>query len=174
MSSLFHPDVYLPSLKEIDPEKLKAAGIRLVILDNDNTIAASRGQDVSPEAEEFVKEVKAAGMDGFVLSNNFSSHARKKAEQLGLSYLGFCLKPLKHSYERAMMLKGVGSDACVMIGDQVITDICGAKRCRMHTILVDHSDRRDHIFGYVTTAACSILKLLIKDIPEKGEYYGNL
>ena len=100
MSSLFHPDVYLPSLKEIDPEKLKAAGIRLVILDNDNTIAASRGQDVSPEAE--------------------------------------------------------------------------AKRCRMHTILVDHSDRRDHIFGYVTTAACSILKLLIKDIPEKGEYYGNL
>lgn len=172
--SVFHPEMYAASLSDIDLLKLKEAGIRLVLLDNDNTIGAAVDTAVAPEADAFVKEVRKAGMDAMVLSNNFSYRARERAERLGLSYIGFCLKPLKQSYERAMMLKGVRKEECVMIGDQVITDICGANRCGMHTILIDRRQERDHIFGYVTRALSHMVQKFVTDIPDKGEYYGNL
>jgi HAD superfamily phosphatase (TIGR01668 family) len=174
MASDFHPDCYVSSLGMIDPGRLKEAGIRLVLLDNDNTIGSSLHEKVSSDASEFVARLKANHLHVMILSNNFSVSARQKAAQLGLTYFGFCLKPLKHSFQRAMMLYGVRPEECVMIGDQVITDICGAKRCHMHTILIDRVDEKDHIFGYMTRLVSYGVKCFVKDIPAEGEYYGNL
>lgn len=174
MSSLFHPDCYVSSLEQIDIGRLKEKGIRLVLLDNDNTIGSSLDDQVSEEARRFVNALKREKIHAMILSNNFSHAAKNKAAQLGLSYHGFCLKPLAHSYVEAMTLYGVRAEECVMIGDQVITDIAGAKHCHMHTILIDHKDQKDHIFGYAESLAGLALKLFIRDIPSKGDYYDHL
>lgn len=57
-------------------------------------------------------------------------------EKIGVSYIFKAGKPGKKGYERAMQKIGTDKNNTVFIGDQLFTDVWGAKRAGIRNILV--------------------------------------
>ena len=67
---LFTPDYYVESYRALDVERLKQHGIRLLVCDIDNTLAAHDEPLPDDAAKAFVKRVRDAGIQVVFISNN--------------------------------------------------------------------------------------------------------
>lgn len=56
---------------------------------------------------------------------------------LGVRFVGGARKPLKRGYLKAAAMLGLPADRVAVVGDQIFTDVWGAKRCGMTAIIVD-------------------------------------
>ena len=63
-------------------------------------------------------------------------------EEIGTKYICNAHKPLTKNYIRAMELMGTDRSNTLFVGDQLFTDVWGAKRAGMRNILVKPIIRR--------------------------------
>jgi len=144
--SPFYPDEYLDSTYGIDYEKLFADGIRGIIYDIDNTLV-EHGAPADKRAIELLEKLDDIGFKIVFLSNNkeprvksFRDGALKNAE-----YIYKAGKPGKKGYIKAMELMGTDINSTIFIGDQIFTDVWGAKRIGMRNILVKPIGKKEEI-----------------------------
>ena len=102
MKHILKPDIYIKRALDLDMAGLWERGIRGVVLDVDNTLVPHNSMEVTPDASEFVRRLKAQGFRVIVLSNNREERVAPLAEELGLPYEFDCLKPKKKFYRMAM------------------------------------------------------------------------
>lgn len=131
------PDFCCDSIYDIDPQALKRRGVSLLLADLDNTLI-SYGETLPNESlRQFVQTLKEAGITLFLLSNSRKPVRPKRfAEALGIPYLGHAGKPKTAGYLRAMEQMGRSKHETMMVGDQIFTDVLGAKRTGIPVILV--------------------------------------
>ena len=91
--SLFVPDYIFKSIDCIDPQFLRARGIRALVLDVDNTLTAHGSQHLAPHVEHWLQQMRQAGVEMRICSNNFEKRVRPFAEKIGLPFVSFSLKP---------------------------------------------------------------------------------
>ena len=133
----FYPDEYLDSAYDIDYEKLYAEGKRGLIFDIDNTLVM---HDAPPDERSvgLLKKLNGMGFSILFLSNNKEGRVksfRDGSVEEGM-YLFKAAKPSRSGYLKAMEMMGTKQDTTVFIGDQLFTDVWGAKRCGIYNILV--------------------------------------
>lgn len=132
----FVPDQIAGGLLDIDLGALKAAGVRGVLVDIDNTLAPWDSTEVAGELQEWVKQAGQV-LKVCVLSNSSKrTRVRKLAQLLGVPCVWPAGKPWPIAFRRALALTGTAPDETVMIGDQLFTDILGANLYGLRTILV--------------------------------------
>ncbi len=170
----FRATYYFPSLDEVDPAKLRAKGIRFMIIDMDNTLIPSKDVIIPERTMEYVQRVKDAGITAVVVSNNVSKLTEERCRQLGLGYFSFALKPLPFGFHKALRQYGFQARETVVIGDQIVTDILGGNHLHMMTILIDPVSKENHIFGKITSGFSDAARILFHSAPRKGDYYGKL
>ena len=129
------PDVYLNSTYDIDFEKLYAMGYRGVIFDIDNTLVP-HGADADARAEAFFRELKRIGFTCCLLSNNQKERVERFNKNIQVLYLENAHKPGKKGYRKAMEMMGTGLQQTLFVGDQIFTDVFGAKNTGIFSILV--------------------------------------
>lgn len=141
---------YVASLPQVSVDELVDAGVRLVLLDRDNT-CVPRDADVPPaEVMAWLDRAREAGLRLCIVSNNFhSSQVRASAAQMGVEAVDHAMKPLPVALVRAMRLMGAVPGETVMIGDQVFTDVCAGSLAGVRTILVRPQSRRDLWYTHV-------------------------
>lgn len=166
------PTCYVPSLIAIHPKTLLQKGIRLVIVDMDNTLCKPKENKVTKEAKTFIENLKQHNIQVCVLSNNFNICG--KAKQLSIPCFPFACKPLRLPYLRILKKFRVKTNQAMVIGDQLFSDILGGNRMGMTTVLVDALTKDDHLFGKLTRSLGKLLKHCGIETIEQGEYYGNL
>lgn len=134
---------YCLSLDEINPENLAKQGYELIILDVDNTVSCLK-QDVPTEtAIRLVERAKRCGLEVVLLSNVvFASRANrveKIAAHLDVNYVCayWPIKPHPEPFIRALKLAGADASEAIMIGDQLIADIIGARQVGIEGILIE-------------------------------------
>lgn len=66
-------------------------------------------------------------------------------DEVQVSYIFKAGKPLKKNYLKAMEMMGTGKDNTLFVGDQLFTDVWGAKRTGIHNILVQPIDKKEEI-----------------------------
>lgn len=126
-----------PSVTDIPPKALAEKGIRLVLADLDNTLAAYKIPYPSAEVIAWKEELETCGIQLFLLSNSRKpGRAQKFAEKLGIPYQGHSGKPKKAGYLRAMERMDVTPEETVMVGDQIFTDTLGANNAGVIPLLV--------------------------------------
>lgn len=135
MLRLFYPCAYVESVFVIDYRKLYQKGYRGVIFDIDNTLVP-HGKDSTPEVDELFRTVRAAGLRPLLLSNNSEARVRRFLKNIDALYINEAEKPRTAGYRRALELLGLEREKVVFIGDQVFTDILGANRSGIDSILV--------------------------------------
>jgi HAD superfamily phosphatase (TIGR01668 family) len=129
-------------LAEVPLEALRAWGIRGVIIDLDNTLVSYDDHELAPEVRDWVKAALAARFRLVLLSNNFEERVAAIGSHLGVPTVSSALKPLPGGFLRAMRVLQTERHETVVIGDQLFTDVLGAKCVGLRTILteplVDH------------------------------------
>jgi len=135
MIKIFYPYEYVDSVFVIDYEKLYQKGFKAVIFDIDNTLV-HHGEDSTPEVDELFRQIQKIGLKTFLLSNNDEKRIKRFTKNIQTQFIADAAKPNPDSYLKALDILGVKRDEAVFIGDQVFTDIRGANRSQIPSILV--------------------------------------
>jgi len=88
------------------------------------------------EHQNQLDRLKKIGFRIMFLSNNNEKRVVRFNQKIGADYIFKAGKPSKKSYLRAMQRMGTTKENTVFIGDQLFTDILGAKRAGIYTYLV--------------------------------------
>lgn len=136
MLEIFKPTWMVHSVYSITAEQLKDNGIKAVLVDLDNTLIAWNQLEATEESLNWIQEIKESGIEMMILSNNSGDRIQKVAEILEVEYIARSMKPLTGAFKKAEKKLGISSDEMVMVGDQLITDILGANRYQLKSILV--------------------------------------
>jgi hypothetical protein len=139
----FRPDGRAPSLRDVDLAPLAAGGLRGIILDLDNTSCAYGRPELAEGVADWVQAARAAGFAVVLLSNNFTGRVAAAGATLGIPGVSSALKPLPFGFLRALRLLGTARAETVVIGDQLLTDVLGAKLLGLHAILTEPLTPRD-------------------------------
>lgn len=135
MFSYFFPDSYVASTYVISFEQLYQEGIRGVIFDIDNTLVP-HGVKADDRAKKLFRDLEAMGMKACLISNNQEPRVKMFNEEIGVPYVSNAHKPSTKNYIKAMELMGTRKENTIFIGDQLFTDVYGAKRTGIRNILV--------------------------------------
>ncbi len=123
---------------DIPVESLLERGIRAVMVDLDNTLAPWHEEVVDPQIHDWVQSLLDHSIEVCLLSNSKSARAHRMQERFGIPYgIYKAGKPFGSGYSRALKLMNVERDQAVMIGDQICTDVLGAKVRKIPYILLD-------------------------------------
>lgn len=135
MLQRFYPWAYVESVFSIDYRRLYEKGYRGLLFDIDNTLV-HHGDDATPEVERLFQELHQIGFQTLLLTNNSEQRVKRFIQRIDTLYLCEAGKPRPEGYGKAAELLGLEREELVCIGDQVFTDILGANRSEMASILV--------------------------------------
>ncbi len=143
MLDFVRPRLYAPGINRIDPRELRVRGIRGAIVDLDNTLVGFRALAPLEEDARWVARAADAGVRVVVLTNNGTPWASEVAKNLGVPCIPRARKPLPGGFRRALKVLELEAHEAVVIGDQLFTDVLGAKLAGLDVILVDPLVRHD-------------------------------
>ena len=144
MLKAFYPDRIAESAYEIPYDYYCAQGIRGVIFDIDNTLVP-HGAPADKRAEELFADLRDLGLHTCLLSNNKEQRVAPFAQAVGSLYIYKAGKPGRSGYERAMEAMGTDRSTTLFVGDQLFTDVYGARRTGIFSILVKPIHPREEI-----------------------------
>ncbi len=130
------PTAAVGGVTDITPELLHAMNAQAVLLDVDNTLALHGSQRPFEGAVEWTWKIRRAGFTMIIMSNNFKSRVAPFAGLFDLPFQSMCMKPFPRAYRAAARRLGVDPGRACVIGDQIFTDIVGANRAKMKSILL--------------------------------------
>lgn len=131
----FYPDEYLDSTYDIDFKKLYESGYRGVIFDIDNTLVP-HGAPADERSRALFGRLCGLGFASILLSNNKEPRVKMFADAVHSGYIYKAGKPSPKNYRKAMELMGTVAETTLFVGDQLFTDVWGAKKAGIRTILV--------------------------------------
>jgi HAD superfamily phosphatase (TIGR01668 family) len=131
----FRADEHADSLPDVSLDLLAAAGVRGIVVDLDNTVCAYRRPELAPGVADWVRAARDRGFALVLVSNNFTERVASVGAQLEIPVVSNALKPLPFAFLRALKLLGTPRRATVVIGDQLFTDVLGAKLLGLRTVL---------------------------------------
>lgn len=135
MFNMFFPDEYVASTYVIPFEELYEKGYRGVIFDIDNTLVP-HGAPADNRARKLFERLKAIGFESCLLSNNQTPRVEMFNKDIQTHYICDAHKPSIRNYVKAMEIMGTDMQTTLFVGDQLFTDVWGAKRTGIHNILV--------------------------------------
>ncbi len=135
MFDTFFPDEYVASTYVIPFEQLYEEGYRGIIFDIDNTLVM-HGAPADERAKKLFARLKELGFACCLLSNNQEPRVKMFNRDVQVNYIFNAHKPSTVNYEKAMELMGTDKSNTIFIGDQLFTDVWGAKRTGIRNILV--------------------------------------
>lgn len=133
-----YPDQMIASVYTFDWEQA-ALRYRGVMFDVDNTLVPHD----APEDEQTIRlfeRLHQLGMKTMLVSNNGEERVRPFADRLHTDYVQKAGKPKKRGYEQAIAKLGLPREQILFVGDQIFTDIWGANRAGLRTILTEPVD----------------------------------
>lgn len=135
--ALLYPKLYRHRITDITLEDLQALGVRGLFLDVDNTLTVHHSQYLAPDIAAWLEQMKAAGIALTVVSNSWEWRVEPFARKLGLQHSALSCKPSPLGFWRAARRMGLPRRQCAAVGDQIFTDVLGAKLGGFPCILLD-------------------------------------
>ena len=141
--SLFPSEDY-DSAYDIDFYAYYNKGYRGILFDVDNTLV-EHGQPVTIRAIELFARLREAGFKTCIISINKEYRVKPLADALESYYVYKAGKPAARGYIEGMEHMGTSGSTTLFVGDQIFTDILGANRAGIHSILVKPVAKHEEI-----------------------------
>lgn len=138
------PDDYVSSIFDIDYNKLYSNGKRLILTDLDNTLISYKATEPTDELYKWKSELEGMGFEIIIVSNSGKKRVKHFANMLGIKYVNLSTKPLKRGFKKALKIASTKykKEEVVVLGDQLLTDVYGAKRMKLSMVLVKAIDNK--------------------------------
>ncbi len=158
------PNYITKNIFELDYEKLLHSGIKGILIDIDNTLVPMHTIHPTKQSIDWAIRMEKLGLMVCILSNAKHIRADLFKKELGVKGVGMAFKPMKKGYVKAMEILQLQVSECVMIGDQLLTDIKGGNKVGMMTILCEVLDKKEHWFVRLKRV---IEKIIVGSLLEK-------
>ncbi len=167
------PDSYYASIYDIDYDLLMKQKIDTILFDIDNTITKVDDLNVPQETINLFENLKTKNFKLLIFSNNHVERAQPISKILDVKMLADAGKPQKEAYDKALKILDSKKENTVAIGDQILSDIVGAKKYGIKSILVDQLSEENNIQTGMAQKLQKIMiyKLTKMNLLEKGKYY---
>ncbi len=136
MSFSFLPTMMVRSVTQLTPEFLQNRGIRLLMLDFDNTIVPYTTDTPTPEMAAWLETMKASRVKICVVSNSKRDRVKIFCTRLDIPCITHAKKPFGKGIRECLHKFDIQPECCALAGDQIYTDTLGANGCGVNSILV--------------------------------------
>ena len=144
MFKSFYPDLMHDSVYTLDFEKIYKDGYKGVIFDIDNTLV-EHGKPATDRAIALFEKLREIGFKTCLLSNNKEYRVKPFADAVSSPYIYKADKPSRRNYYKAMEIMGTDKNTTIFIGDQLFTDVYGARRTGIYSVLTSPIDKKEEI-----------------------------
>ena len=168
----FIPDMYQKSIYDIDYKKLKKKGIKCLLFDLDNTLVPVNVDSPTKKVKELFS-VLEKDFKIIIISNSGKKRLIPFKEGLNVDVAASSHKPFKKKYLKIMEIYKLKYHEIAAIGDQLLTDINGANRVGITSILINPIGDYEKFCTKINRFLEGFIyrKLRKKGILKKGEYY---
>ncbi len=130
-------DAEVGAVTDLTPDWCRRKGIRLLLLDFDNTIVPYKETRPPQTFLRWMEELHDAGIAVMVVSNSRRSRRVPGfCDPLGIPWMNHAGKPRPRGIRKAMAQQGAGPEEPVMAGDQPFTDGLGGNLAGVASVLV--------------------------------------
>ena len=143
LKKFFSPDDFVEKYEFTDVEYMNMHNKKVIISDLDNTLISWDSKKDTKELNRWLKKMKRAGFDIIVVSNNSEERVEEFCRQLNLQYVADAKKPLTHGFKKALSKLNRKPEEAIILGDQVLTDVFGAKSLGVMSVLVKPISKTD-------------------------------
>ena len=131
------------ALTDVTPQKLRAHGIRLLMLDFDNTIVPYTTSTPTPLMEQWIREMLDTEIALCVVSNSHKQRVKIFCAGYGIDCITHANKPFSKGIRQCLDRYGIPPEECALVGDQIYTDTLGANATGVRSILVKAIDNHN-------------------------------
>ncbi|MEG0799418.1 MAG: YqeG family HAD IIIA-type phosphatase [Bacilli bacterium] len=173
MLTKYVPDMYYKSIYTINYEKLLNRNIKCILFDLDNTLVSASVNSTSKELKELIYNIKNMGFKVIINSNSPKQRISSFMNELCIDACAFAMKPKINSYIKIMNKYNFKPSEVASVGDRLTTDIYGANKAQVLSILVNPISTKDLFATTINRKLEKIVlnKLRKKDLFTKGVYY---
>lgn len=168
----FIPDIYKKNIYDIDYMKLKKKGIKCLLFDLDNTLVSVKTDTPTKKVKELFLYLEKY-FKVIIISNSNKDRLIPFKEGLNVDVAAKAHKPFKKKYLKIMEIYKFKEHEIAAIGDQLLTDIYGANKVGITSILVnkigDYEKIGTKINRFLEKFIYRYLKR--KNILVKGKFY---
>ena len=136
ISQLPVPNCMAHSIYDLSPDFFTSRGIKLLLLDLDNTLLPYETFHPSDELLDWLSSMTAAGIEPFIFSNNRGGRPAHFSELLNIEFIGKAKKPNPRRLWEVLAQKSIAKENAALVGDQIYTDIFCGKRGKILTVSV--------------------------------------
>ena len=136
MSFSLLPKMIIPSLTDITPQLLRWRGIRLLMLDFDNTIVPYTTNAPTEAMKAWLASMKETDITICVVSNSKRGRVREFCKLYGIPCITHAKKPFSRGICACLGLFQIPPEEAALVGDQIYTDVLGSNCAGVTSILV--------------------------------------
>ncbi len=130
------PTFLTDEVTDLTPEFLSRCGIRLLMLDFDNTIVPYTTDIPTDAVAQWLRMMRQSDITLCVVSNSRRPRVRVFCEKYGLPCITHARKPFSKGIRQCVEKFDARPTECALVGDQIYTDTLGANCAGIRSILV--------------------------------------
>ena len=130
------PTLVADAVTDLSPEFLNSRGIRLLMLDFDNTVIPYTTNEPTGEVTAWLEGMKVSGIALCVVSNSRNDRVPAFCRRYGLDCILRAKKPFPVGIPSCLEKYGIPAEEALMVGDQIFTDTLGGNLAGTQTLLV--------------------------------------
>ena len=168
----FIPDIYQKNIYDIDYHKLKKRGIKCLLFDLDNTLVPVKTDTPTKKVKELFHFLET-DFKVIIISNSNRKRLIPFKEGLNVDVAASAHKPFKKKYLKIRATYKFKEHEIAAIGDQLLTDIYGANKIGITSILISPIGEYEKFGTKINRFFEKFLyrRLKRKNILIKGEFY---
>ena len=131
------PQYTFREIIDVTSDFLEQQGIKLLLLDLDNTLAAYDEHTLTDDVSSWITNVQSKVIELYIISNSTrTKRVEAFSESIGVKYIKKAGKPSPKGLQNAMAAAGFGPGETALAGDQIFTDALAANRAGVVSIIV--------------------------------------
>lgn len=143
MSLSFFPKMIARELTDLSPELLMRRGVKLLMLDFDNTIVPYTTDVPTERMVQWLEKMKESDIAVCIVSNSKRSRVPRFCAAYGLDCITHAQKPTSKGIRQCLERYGIPASRAALVGDQIYTDTLGANLSDVTSILVNAIDNHN-------------------------------
>ena len=164
MFGVFCPDYRVKSIYDISAKWLKRNDYEKIVVDVDNTLISRDKSLVGPRAINWIRSMQQQRVNVALITNNNGERIDGIMRQCAVGCIKRAGKPLPFCYKQ--IVKAFGGGKIMFVGDQLLTDVLGAKFSNHPVILVESLGGKEH---WITRIMRKLEKLIYNHLVSSGK-----
>ena len=137
------PGIITDELTDLTPELLQEHGIRLLMMDFDNTIVPYTTDVPTPLMEQWLMDMAECDIHICVVSNSKRDRVKVFCNKYGIDCVTHAKKPFTKGIRECLAKYGIPASEAALVGDQIYPDTFGANNAGCLPILVRAIDNHN-------------------------------